>query len=78
MPILDLQYAIAWRARERGQTGVRLPERPTGKRIAIVGGGPAGISAAMQVSVTGGRVKVYVPFRSVADFDRLDVIGTPA
>ena len=40
--------------------------------------GLAGISAAMQVSVTGGRVKVYVPFRSVADFDRLDVIGTPA
>ncbi len=25
VPILDLQYAIAWRARDRGQTGVCLP-----------------------------------------------------
>jgi NADPH-dependent glutamate synthase beta subunit-like oxidoreductase len=28
VPILDLQYAIAWSARERGATGVRMPALP--------------------------------------------------
>lgn len=59
VPILDLQYAIAWRARERGQTGARLPERPTGKRIAIVGGGPAGISATIRLVEHGHSVSLY-------------------
>ena len=59
VPILDLQYAIAWRARERGETGARIPQRATGKRVAIVGGGPAGIAAAIRLVELGHTVDLY-------------------
>ncbi len=59
VPILDLQYAIAWRARERGETGVRVPRDTTGKCVAIVGGGPAGIAAAIRLIEFGHTVHLY-------------------
>ncbi len=59
VPILDLQYAIAWRARERGQTGARVPQETTGKRVAVVGGGPAGIAAAIRLVELGHAVDLY-------------------
>jgi NADPH-dependent glutamate synthase beta subunit-like oxidoreductase/2,4-dienoyl-CoA reductase-like NADH-dependent reductase (Old Yellow Enzyme family) len=59
VPILDLQYAIAWRARERGETGARIPQEATGKRVAIVGGGPAGIAASIRLVELGHTVDLY-------------------
>jgi len=59
VPILDLQYAIAWRARDRGQTGARVPPEATGKSVAIVGGGPAGIAAAIRLVELGYAVDLY-------------------
>ena len=59
VPILDLQYAVAWRARERGQTGARVPEQSSGKRVAIAGGGPAGLAAAIRLVELGHAVDLY-------------------
>ena len=59
VPILDLQFAIAWRARERGQTGARVPAASTGKSVAIVGGGPTGIAAAIRLIELGHTVDLY-------------------
>ena len=59
VPIIDLQYAISWRARDRGETGVRLPRESSGKSVAIVGGGPAGIAAAIRLLELGHSVALY-------------------
>lgn len=59
VPILDLQYTVAWRARQLGRTGVRIPEQPTGRRLAIVGGGPAGIAAAARLLEHGHEVDLF-------------------
>ena len=59
VPILDLQYAIAWRARDRGETGARVPSEATGKCVAIVGAGPAGIAAAIRLVELGHTVDLY-------------------
>ncbi len=59
VPILDLQYAIAWRARERGQTGARIPAEATGRTVAVVGAGPAGLAAAIHLLELGHVVHLY-------------------
>ena len=59
VPILDLQYAISWRARDRGQTGVRVPSEANGRPIAIVGAGPAGLAATVRFIELGYTVDLY-------------------
>ncbi len=74
VPILDVQYALAWRARERGLSGVRIPEAGSGRCIAVVGGGPAGIAAASRLVELGHLVCLHeatdrlggVPVRALA------------
>ena len=46
LPLRQLQYMIAWIAREKGLAGVSVPDDATGLSIAVVGGGPAGSTAA--------------------------------
>jgi NADPH-dependent glutamate synthase beta subunit-like oxidoreductase/2,4-dienoyl-CoA reductase-like NADH-dependent reductase (Old Yellow Enzyme family) len=59
VPIRDLQYAIAWRARDQGRTGVRVPLECSGKNVAVVGGGPAGIAATVRLLELGHRVHIH-------------------
>jgi len=59
VPIIDLQYAIAWRARDRGQTGVQVPPQATGRSVAIIGGGPTGVAAAIRLLELGHTVHLY-------------------
>jgi NADPH-dependent glutamate synthase beta subunit-like oxidoreductase/2,4-dienoyl-CoA reductase-like NADH-dependent reductase (Old Yellow Enzyme family) len=58
VPISDLQYSIAWRARQNGLTGVRLPAFESQRTIAIVGGGPAGVASAIHLLELGHRVEI--------------------
>jgi len=59
IPIHDIQYAVSWSARQGGLTGVRVPESDSGKRIAVVGGGPAGIACAITLLERGHQVVLF-------------------
>jgi NADPH-dependent glutamate synthase beta subunit-like oxidoreductase/2,4-dienoyl-CoA reductase-like NADH-dependent reductase (Old Yellow Enzyme family) len=59
VPILDLQFEIAWQARHRGDTGVRLPAEPSTGSVAVVGAGPAGLAASIRLLEHGHQVDLY-------------------
>ncbi len=57
--IKAIEYAIADRAFAEGWVAPEPPETKTGKRIAVVGSGPAGLAAAQQLARAGHDVHVY-------------------
>jgi glutamate synthase (NADPH/NADH) small chain len=57
--IKTIECAIADRALEEGWAAPEPPESKTGKRVAIVGSGPAGLAAAQQLARAGHDVHVY-------------------
>ena len=57
--IKTIECAIADKAFEEGWMAPEPPESKTGKRIAIVGSGPAGLAAAQQLARAGHEVHVY-------------------
>ncbi|MEI6787772.1 MAG: FAD-dependent oxidoreductase [bacterium] len=59
IPIHDIQYAVSWKARYNGLTGVRIPEAETGKRVAVIGGGPAGVACAVTLLERGHHVVLF-------------------
>jgi glutamate synthase (NADPH/NADH) len=64
--IKNIECAIIDHAYQQGWMRPVVPEKRTGKRIAIVGSGPAGLAAAAQLNKAGHLVTVY---------ERNDVIG---
>ncbi len=60
------EAAIVERAFEEGWIAAKPPARRTGKRVAVVGSGPAGLAAAAQLNSVGHHVTV---------FERADRIG---
>ena len=59
VPIRDIQLGVCRAARARGMTGVRVPaDSPLG-HVAVVGGGPAGVAAAIALVEGGHRVTLF-------------------
>ncbi len=57
--IKNLEFAIADKGIKSGWLKPKLPEVRTNRKIAIVGSGPAGLSAAQQLNSVGHSVEVY-------------------
>jgi glutamate synthase (NADPH/NADH) small chain len=57
--IKTIESAIADRAFEEGWVHPELPTRKTGKKVAIVGSGPAGLACAQQLARAGHDVHVF-------------------
>jgi glutamate synthase (NADPH/NADH) small chain len=57
--IEQIEKSIIERAFEEGWVRAESPSHRTGKRVAVVGSGPAGLAAAQQLNRAGHRVTVY-------------------
>lgn len=57
--IKSIECAIADRALQNGWVKPDLPEKKTGKSVAVIGSGPAGLAAAQQLARVGHDVHVY-------------------
>ena len=57
--IKDIELAIIDRAFDDGLVRPQPPGFRTGKRVAVIGSGPAGLAAAQQLNRAGHRVTVY-------------------
>jgi glutamate synthase (NADPH/NADH) small chain len=57
--IKQIEFAISERAWEEGWVVPQPPARRTGRRVAVVGSGPAGLAAAQQLNRAGHTVTVF-------------------
>ncbi|HIK54042.1 MAG TPA: glutamate synthase small subunit [Synechococcales cyanobacterium M55_K2018_004] len=57
--IKNLEYSIAEKGWEEGWITSQAPAKRTGKKVAIVGSGPAGLAAAAQLNTAGHWVTVF-------------------
>ncbi|MGB2819708.1 MAG: NAD(P)-binding protein, partial [Phycisphaerae bacterium] len=58
VPIGEIQRYLSERAVEAGWAALAVPEHPTGRRVAVIGAGPAGLSAAAELLRRGHSVAV--------------------
>ena len=57
--IKNIEYSIAERGWKEGWIKAQPPRTRTGKKVAVIGAGPAGLSAAAQLNKAGHTVTVY-------------------
>jgi len=57
--IKSIEYAIIEKAYQKGWMKPRPPKKRTGKSVAVVGSGPAGLAVANQLNKAGHQVTVY-------------------
>jgi glutamate synthase (NADPH/NADH) small chain len=59
LPIADIQRYLSEQANKNGWSKLNIPAMPTGKNIAVIGSGPAGLSAAAVLLEAGHKVTVF-------------------
>ncbi len=59
LPIADIQRYLAEQANKNGWSKLRLPAQTTGRKVAIIGAGPASLACAARLLETGSCVTIF-------------------
>jgi NADPH-dependent glutamate synthase beta subunit-like oxidoreductase/2,4-dienoyl-CoA reductase-like NADH-dependent reductase (Old Yellow Enzyme family) len=59
LPIADIQRYLSEQANRSGWSKLRLPAKSSGKKVAVIGGGPAGLACAAKLLEAGHNVTVF-------------------
>ena len=59
LPIADIQRFLSEKANKNGWSKLRIPKKATGKKVAVVGAGPAGLGCAAKLLEAGHAVTVF-------------------
>ena len=59
LPIAEIQRYLAERANKNGWSKLRIPKETTGKNVAIIGAGPAGLSCVAKLIEAGHTVTIF-------------------